>query len=130
MAPLKDLSGRREALIRLLRAGGLGAGAAGAAFWLNSRSKYPAEPAAASVERNLAVREDASLPEIVVAQGDDPRLLVRRAVEELGGIRRFVSRGDVVVLKPNVSWDRTPAQAANTNPQVVAETARLCLEAG
>lgn len=130
MASRKDDSGRREALIRLLRAGGLAAGATGAAFWLNSRSKYPEEPAAASVERNLAVKENASLPEIVVAQGDDPRALVRKAVEELGGIRRFVSRGDVVAIKPNVSWDRTPAQAANTNPQVVAETARLCLEAG
>ena len=50
--------------------------------------------------------------------------------EELGGMGRFVSRGDVVVIKPNMAWDRTPEQAANTNPDVVAETARLCLDAG
>ena len=55
---------------------------------------------------------------------------MRRAFEELGGAQRFVSRGDVVVVKPNASWDRTPEQAANTNPLVVAETVRLCLEAG
>jgi uncharacterized protein (DUF362 family) len=65
-----------------------------------------------------------------VIQGEDPRQLLRRAVTELGGIRRFISRGDVVVIKPNVSWDRTPEQAANTNPLVVAEMVRLCVEAG
>jgi kynurenine formamidase len=36
-----------------------------------------------------------------------------------------VQRGDVVLIKPNMSWDRTPARAANTNPAVVAETVRL-----
>jgi uncharacterized protein (DUF362 family) len=67
---------------------------------------------------------------MAVIQGDDPRRLVRRAIEELGGIRRFISPGDVVVIKPNIAWDRTPAQAANTNPDVVAEMVRLCREAG
>ncbi len=36
-------------------------------------------------------------------------------------MRRFISRGDIVVVKPNIGWDRTPLQAANTNPEVVAE---------
>jgi uncharacterized protein (DUF362 family) len=67
---------------------------------------------------------------MVVAQGEDPRALVRRCLDELGGIRRFVARGDVVVVKPNIGWDRTPEQAANTNPDVVSEIARLCLAAG
>jgi uncharacterized protein (DUF362 family) len=56
--------------------------------------------------------------------------MTRRAIEELGGIRRFISRGDVVVVKPNAAWDRTVEQAANTNPLVVGEVSRLCLEAG
>jgi uncharacterized protein (DUF362 family) len=67
---------------------------------------------------------------MVVAQGEDPRALVRRAIGELGGIRRFIGRGDIVVVKPNIGWDRAPEQAANTNPQVVAEVVRLCREAG
>jgi uncharacterized protein (DUF362 family) len=45
-------------------------------------------------------------------------------------MRRFVSKGDVVVVKPNIGWDRTPEQAANTNPLVVATLVVLCLEAG
>lgn len=121
---------RRELLLQLLRLGGLGAGSAGLAFWLRSRSRRPEEAEVLSLKPDFAVPPDPSLPEMVVAQGEDPRRMVRRAVEELGGIRRFVSRGDVVVVKPNVAWDRSPQQAANTNPDVVAEVVRLCQEAG
>ena len=72
----------------------------------------------------------ASTPDLVVFKDGEPEALVRKAVEELGGMSRFVSKGDVVVLKPNISWDRVPAQAATTNPDVVAEVVRLCLDAG
>jgi uncharacterized protein (DUF362 family) len=46
------------------------------------------------------------------------------------GIRRFVSPGDVVCLKPNVGFDRLPYLAATTNPLVVRTMVSLCLEAG
>ena len=65
-----------------------------------------------------------------MVQGGEPRALVQRALEDLGGIRRFIGRQDVVVLKPNIAWDRTPEQAANTNPEVVAEMVRQCWQAG
>jgi uncharacterized protein (DUF362 family) len=55
---------------------------------------------------------------------------VRQALADLGGIGRFISRKDVVVLKPNIAWDRTPEQAANTNPDLVAEVVRQCWQAG
>ena len=70
------------------------------------------------------------MPDVVVIQGDDPRALVRRAFDDLGGVGRFIARNDVVVLKPNIAWDRTPEQAANTNPDLVAEVVRLCIQAG
>jgi uncharacterized protein (DUF362 family) len=76
------------------------------------------------------VASDAALPEMVVVQGDDPRALVRRAFADLGGVGRFIAQHDVVVLKPNIAWDRTPEQAANTNPDVVAETVKQCWAAG
>jgi len=47
----------------------------------------------------------------------------------MGGMGRFINRGDVVVVKPNIGWDRTPEYAATTNPEVVATLVRLCLEA-
>jgi uncharacterized protein (DUF362 family) len=99
-------------------------------FWLASRSRHPQEPLVAISKRNFAVPADPTLPKMVVAQGEDPRALVRRALEELGGMRRFIARGDVVVVKPNIGWDRTPEQAANTNPEIIAEAVRLCHDAG
>jgi len=74
--------------------------------------------------------EQSNPPDLVVTQDGTPTELVRKALEELGGMSRFVGRGDVVVLKPNISWDRVPEQAATTNPEVVAEVIRLCFEAG
>jgi uncharacterized protein (DUF362 family) len=83
-----------------------------------------------NLKRSHTVAADPKLPEMAVIQGDDPTQLARCAIEELGGIRRFVSRTDVVLVKPNIAWDRTPEQAANTNPLVVAEVVRQCLDAG
>jgi uncharacterized protein (DUF362 family) len=124
------MPGRRELLVQLVGLGGASAATVGAALWLKGRSHRPEEPAAIRTRREFTVPRDPKLPEMAVIRGDDPRRLARRAIEELGGIRRFISRGDVVVIKPNVSWDRTPEQAANTNPLVVAEVVRLCMEAG
>lgn len=59
-----------------------------------------------------------------------PAAAARRAVELLGGMKRFVRAGQRVVVKPNIGFDRTPEQAANTNPLVVAEVVRMALEAG
>jgi uncharacterized protein (DUF362 family) len=69
-------------------------------------------------------------PDLAVVRGTSPASMVRTAVEALGGMGSFVSRGDVVVVKPNIGFDRVPEQAATTNPEVVAEVVRLCLEAG
>jgi uncharacterized protein (DUF362 family) len=56
--------------------------------------------------------------------------LTRKAIESLGGMSRFVSKGQVVWVKPNIAWDRTPEQAGNTNPDVVATVIKMCFEAG
>lgn len=69
-------------------------------------------------------------PKMAVVTGTDPEAITRRAIEEMGGIGVFVSRGDKVLIKPNIGWDRVPAQAATTNPQVVAALAAMCLDAG
>ena len=68
-------------------------------------------------------------PDLAVAHGANPRT-TRAAVDAMGGMKAFISRGDVVVIKPNIGWDRTPEQAADTNPAVVATLILMCLEAG
>ena len=68
--------------------------------------------------------------EIVVAKGDDPAAMVRAAMDAYGGMGRFVKKGDVVLVKPNIAFDRVPEQAGCTNPEVVGELVRMCLKAG
>ena len=121
---------RREAMIELLRVAGAAAGVAGASLWLSRHSTRPEEELAIAAKRTHTVALDPSLPEMAIIQGEDPAALARQAVQELGGMPRFVSRGDVVLVKPNIGWDRTPEQAANTNPDVVAEIVRQSLGAG
>jgi uncharacterized protein (DUF362 family) len=66
-----------------------------------------------------------------VARGGEPEQLVRRAIAALGGMERFVHNGDDVIVKPNICVGyHTYEYAATTNPWVVAELVRLCLEAG
>jgi uncharacterized protein (DUF362 family) len=69
-------------------------------------------------------------PLVVVGEGPSAPSLVRETIKALGGMEAFVKPGDKVVVKPNIGWDRTPEQAANTHPEVVTEVIRLCLAAG
>jgi uncharacterized protein (DUF362 family) len=78
----------------------------------------------------LSKVEAAESPDLAVAHGASIPAIVKAAVDAVGGIGRFISKGDIVVLKPNMGWDRTPEYAANTNPEVVAAVAKLCFEAG
>jgi uncharacterized protein (DUF362 family) len=77
--------------------------------------------------RNLGAKE---LPLVGVATGTDYAKITRDAIGAVGGMTRFVKPGDVVVVKPNMGWDRTPEQAANTNPQVVKAVVEEALKAG
>lgn len=72
----------------------------------------------------------ADYPDMSICNGKDAALITRQAVEALGGIKRFVKPGAKVVIKPNMSFARSPETGANTNPLVVREVARMCAEAG
>lgn len=79
---------------------------------------------------DFRVEPSATHPVLAVVHGTRAEPMVREAVARLGGIDRFVHKGDRVLIKPNVGWDRQPEQAANTNPEVVGAIVRLCREAG
>jgi uncharacterized protein (DUF362 family) len=68
--------------------------------------------------------------DLAVVKGENPALITRKAIEALGGIDRFVRKGDTVVIKPNIGWNRAPEYAATTNPEVVAALVKLCRAAG
>jgi uncharacterized protein (DUF362 family) len=68
-------------------------------------------------------------PSCVLVKNSTASELTRKAIEMLGGMSRFVKPGQTIVIKPNMSWDRPPEMAANTNPDVVAEVVKMCGEA-
>jgi uncharacterized protein (DUF362 family) len=67
--------------------------------------------------------------DLAVISGE-PASATRKALEALGGISRFVKKGQRVVLKPNMSFSRTPEFATTTHPPVVVTVAQACIEAG
>ena len=79
---------------------------------------------------SFEVAVDPALPILTSATNDDPVAALNAALDGIGGVGRFIQAGEAVVVKPNVGWDRTPAQGANTHPALVSEMIRLCLEAG
>ncbi|HEX8794536.1 MAG TPA: DUF362 domain-containing protein [Polyangiaceae bacterium] len=136
---------RREALVRAGSfAGVLGAAAVGArALWDKGGFDVVQGSGARQVRDYRLADRDRDHAELAIARaapkeaGDDspaptatPEQLVKRAVDAMGGMRRFISRGDVVVVKPNIGWDRMPIHAANTNPDVVAAVVKLAYDAG
>ncbi|TKJ31670.1 cytoplasmic protein [bacterium (candidate division B38) B3_B38] len=74
--------------------------------------------------------QTAATPDLAIAEGGSPAQTTRAALDAMGGMGRYISRGDIVLLKPNLSWDRVPEQAANTNPEVMRTLVELCYQAG
>jgi uncharacterized protein (DUF362 family) len=89
--------------------------------------------AAAGTALTLAGRPSLSVSkeeyDLAVISGE-PAAATKKALEAIGGISRFVRKGQRVVLKPNMSFARTPDFSATTHPLVVATVAQACVEAG
>ncbi len=82
----------------------------------------------AALSSNSMVVESA--PDLVAVMGGEPAALLNKALETLGGINKYVKKGDKIVIKPNMGWDRAPEMAGNTNPDLIAALVKKCLEAG
>jgi len=111
---------RRESIKKLLRVSGCLTFSGTAAFASNSAES--GRPATAN---------NGFMVEGVGETSDyDVKELTRKTFEAAGGISKFISKGDVVVVKPNISWARRPEMAASTNPTVMEAVIELCQEAG
>ncbi len=72
-----------------------------------------------------------SLPwDLVAVRGGEPDVMFDMAIASLGGMKQFVSKGQTVVVKPNIGWDSDPERAANTNPKLISKIVKLCFDAG
>lgn len=68
--------------------------------------------------------------DLVAIMGSEPEEMFEKGIASLGGIKSFVKTGQMVVVKPNIGWDRRPELAANTNPDLVAKIIEHCFTAG
>lgn len=120
---------RREFLVRSGKVAAATVLTTGIGFALHEKERHPFT----EKSDDVFIR-DLRIPNIerqlVVVHGNDPSQMTRAALQKLKGINTFIQRGDKVVIKPNIGWDRIPEQAANTNPEVIRTLVRECLAAG
>lgn len=129
---------------RFLKQAGIVAGLAAGATWASlappswplslrdpdgERGK-PREESLRLPDSGFAVEKSATAPVLGIARGDNIDAMVRAAVDNIGGISRFVKPGDVVVIKPNVAFERVAALGATSNPEVMKSLIRMVREAG
>ena len=79
---------------------------------------------------NIGNAENAGAYDLVAVKGGEPDAMFDKAIESLGGIGKFVKKGQRVVVKPNIGWDTTPERGANTNPLLVKRIVEHCIRAG
>jgi len=106
---------------------GVAGGAAALAGVFHNRNLIPL---AGSVKTVPSFAVPGSEGMMAVAEGTDHALAVRAALQELGGIQRFIKAGDRVLIKPNCAFDRPAHLGATSSPAVVGEMVRQCIAAG
>jgi uncharacterized protein (DUF362 family) len=126
----KNLS-RREFISRTAKAA-----AAIAATGIVSAVLYDGKgPSGEITDKELVTIPDFSIPQksgqvMSIVKGSDRVKTADKAIDLLGGIERFVSAGDIVVIKPNVAFATVPALGATSNPELIAEVVHLCYSRG
>ena len=81
-------------------------------------------------EGGFRVPDAPSVADLGVAHGTQLKPMLLAALGALGGIGRFIQRGDIVVIKPNVAFERPAALGATTNPEVLTALIEIVREAG
>jgi uncharacterized protein (DUF362 family) len=126
----KEIATRRQFLARGLRTAAAVAVTWGAGAWLSRRGRIIRE----APEPAGAVIPDFSVPSagrrMSIVTGADRKKTLRRALEGMGGIGKFISKGDRVLIKVNAAFATPAMLSATTNPGLAADLVRICLAAG
>jgi len=68
--------------------------------------------------------------DLVAVRDGEPDIMFDKAIAAMGGMPRFVKKGQKVLVKPNIGWDVAPERAGNTNPKLVGRIIKHCFNAG
>jgi uncharacterized protein (DUF362 family) len=69
-------------------------------------------------------------PDLVAVRNGTPEKMFDVGIKALGGIKKFIRKGQTVVVKPNIAWTSNPEGAADTNPALVKRIIEHCFDAG
>ena len=130
---------RREVLKRTAGTLAVAAAAGGLAWWLRDdegpQVGVPPKHGGVTLPNYFAkIDWPGGYPRLSIVVGSIEQIdeMVNRAITALTkgeGLKRLIQPGDVVLIKPNVGFDRPPQMGATTHPQIVAAVAKLCFEA-
>jgi len=123
--------GRRDLLRQWLPPAVAGMALAGLGLGFSNRPGRHQPPSIESLPSPRDWRVDSAAAGLLATScGRGSVANLRQALAALDGIEAFVKPGERVAIKPNCAWDRTPEQAANTDPELIGELVRQCLSAG
>jgi uncharacterized protein (DUF362 family) len=52
---------------------------------------------------------------------------LRKSLDAIGGVKHYIKPGDIVLVKPNVAFDRSPILSATSQPEIIFELIKLLL---
>ncbi|MDD5458897.1 MAG: DUF362 domain-containing protein [Phycisphaerae bacterium] len=121
---------RREFLARLGKAGVLIAAIGAVSGKLYDRKGHSGIDDADIVRLKDFSVKPVSGQTMGIALGADRAKNAQMAVAAIGGMQRFVKKGDIVAIKPNVAFASPAILGATANPELVAAVVRMCYEVG
>ncbi|TYB31751.1 MAG: DUF362 domain-containing protein [Candidatus Mcinerneyibacterium aminivorans] len=78
----------------------------------------------------LILGQNSNNYELVAVQGGSPDVMFKKGIPYLGGLKKFIKKGDSVAIKVNASWNSSPDDGGNTNPTLVKTVLQACLDLG
>lgn len=108
-------------------------GAAAATTWLHDPDGERGKPKPSILrlpEGGYAIEAPATAAYLGVARGSRVAAMLRGAVDAIGGIGAYVEPGDVVLIKPNVAFERVAQLGATSHPEIVSALVKLAKDAG
>jgi uncharacterized protein (DUF362 family) len=98
------------------------------AFW--SFLFFPISRVQAASDVIKAPESIAKIPDLVAVKDGSPTQMFEIGIKAFGGMERFVKKGQTVLVKPNIGWNKKPELGANTNPGLTGKIIKMAYDAG
>ncbi len=102
--------------------------------FLRKTAKLGAAAGAAAITgdfNKIFAAENENKPiDLAAIRGGGPGEMFKKGIKSMGGMKKYVKKGQTVVVKPNIGWNVPPKHAGNTNPELVSAVVKECLSAG